>query len=41
LRNAVHQDERHEISAGLTRAEARFAEEEAAFEALMAVEPPH
>lgn len=41
LRNAVHQDERREIAAELASAEARLAEEEAAFEALMAAEPPH
>lgn len=40
LRNAMHQDERREIAAELATAEARLAEEEAAFEARMAAEPP-
>jgi hypothetical protein len=37
----VHQNERREIAAELASAEAKLAEEEAAFEALIAVEPPH
>lgn len=37
----IHQAERREIAAELARAEVKLAEEEAAFEASIAAEPPH
>ncbi|KNY31134.1 hypothetical protein AKG12_25970 [Agrobacterium sp. SUL3] len=41
LRNAVDGTERRQIQAELATAEAKFAEEEAAFDAMMIAEPPH
>ena len=41
LAASIDQGERREIAAELATAEAKLAEEEAAFEALIADEPPH
>ncbi|CUX72198.1 MULTISPECIES: hypothetical protein [Agrobacterium] len=41
LTASIDQAERREIAAEIARAEAKLAEEEAAFEALIAAEPPH
>ena len=41
LAASIDQTERREIAAELASAEAKFAEEEAAFEALISAEPPH
>lgn len=41
LRNAYDAEERRKIEAELATAEAKLAQNEAAFEALIGAEPPH
>lgn len=41
LTASIDQAERREIAAEIATAEAKLAEEEAAFEAMIAAEPPH